>query len=578
MREKMSGLRHFPAVTVLALAIILLGLLAISSVFARSQQLLLGGQDGQLTKTAQSVDNNIMGHFAWYCSDLEYITSRTSFLAAETLYLSGSGADGLLYHLRESPLPKTVMVESMLVLRGEKVALSTGGGTDYTRLAVLGRIGRVDISLWTDGAARPYVALVLDKGEVGYAALIDAEVFFAIAEQQTAAEDTDRILVLDVEERYFFHRTPAGIRVDAVDGLDPSSHPSLYLMLSTQRAGEPLVSFFSAGNQSGAESYTARLAVLPAPGNENGCFTVGVARNYDEIIRPYQAAAVQMVLCGVTVMGGAALLLLFLVRSRQSYRETQHELALLQDKAEAMEQLNVQTQALAHRQRLESIGTLTSGIAHEFNNLLTPIMGYSILILEKLPPEDTESYDNALEIYHASQKAKKIIARLSNLSRKGTPGDLRPVRLAPLAEQVLEVTAPARPKNVRVETGLAGQDWALMGDETQLFQLTLNLVLNSFEALSGQGSTVRVTTASDGEHVSLRVADNGPGISDEVKDKIFDPFFTTKGSGKGIGLGLAIVQQIVEAHGGAITLESAAGQGTAFTVSFPAVPPCGGEN
>ncbi|MDE6922015.1 MAG: hypothetical protein K2P01_00525 [Oscillospiraceae bacterium] len=104
-----------------------------------------------------------MGHFAWYCSDLEYITSRTSFLAAETLYLSGSGADGLLYHLRESPLPKTVMVESMLVLRGEKVALSTGGGTDYTRLAVLGRIGRVDISLWTDGAARPYVALVLDK-------------------------------------------------------------------------------------------------------------------------------------------------------------------------------------------------------------------------------------------------------------------------------------------------------------------------------------------------------------------------------------------------------------------------------
>ena len=94
MREKMSGLRHFPAVTVLALAIILLGLLAISSVFARSQQLLLGGQDGQLTKTAQSVDNNIMGHFAWYCSDLEYITSRTSFLAAETLYLSGSGEIG----------------------------------------------------------------------------------------------------------------------------------------------------------------------------------------------------------------------------------------------------------------------------------------------------------------------------------------------------------------------------------------------------------------------------------------------------------------------------------------------------
>ena len=285
-----------------------------------------------------------------------------------------------------------------------------------------------------------------------------------------------------------------------------------------------------------------------------------------------------MVLCGVTVMAGAALLLVFLLRSRRSHRQAQRELALLREKAQAMERLNAQTQALAHRQRLESIGTLTSGIAHEFNNLLTPIMGYSILILEKLPPEDTESYDNALEIYNASQKAKKIVARLSNLSRKGTPGVLRPVRLAPLAEQVLEVAAPARPKTVRVETGLTGQAPPVLGDETQLFQLTLNLVLNSFEALAQRGGTVRVSTAWDGERVSLRVADNGPGIPDEVKAHIFDPFFTTKGSGKGIGLGLAIVQQIVEAHQGAIALDSAAGQGTAFTVSFPPAPPKAGED
>lgn len=448
MREKTPGPRHFPVIPLLAPAIILLGLLAISGAFAKSQQLLLSGQDGQLTKTAQSVDNNIMGHSAWYCSDLEYITSRTAFLAAEELYLSGGKADSLLYHLRESPLPKTVMVEFMLVLRGGRVAVSTGGRTDYTR-----------------------------------------------------------------------------------------------------------------------------LAVLPAPGNENGCFTVGVSRNYDEIIRPYQAAAVQMVLCGVIVMGGAALLLFFLLRSRRSHRQAQRELVLLRAKAEAAEQLNAQTQALAHRQRLESIGTLTSGIAHEFNNLLTPIMGYSILILEKLPPEDTESYDNALEIYNASQKAKKIIARLSNLSRKGTPGDLRPIRLDALVEQVLQVAAPAKPKTVRVEIGLSGRDQALLGDETQLFQLTLNLVLNSFEALAPEGGVVRISTASDGARIALRVADNGPGIPDEVKKKIFDPFFTTKGSGKGIGLGLAIVQQIVEAHGAVISLESAAGQGTAFTVTFPAVPP-----
>ncbi len=573
MKGKLPGLRHFPVLPALALAIILLGLLAISSVFTQSQQLLVDGQDGQLTKTAQSVDNNIMGHFAWYCSDLEYITSRTGFLSAEAAYLDDGDGGSLLYHLRESPLPKTVMVESMLVLRQGEVELSTSGGTDYVPLAVLGRIGAVDIQLWLDETGRPYVALVQSKPEVGYAALIDGEVFFAIAERQTAAEDSDRILVLDCQERYFFHRTPEGIRVDAVEELDPAVHAGLYIMLATQRAGRPLTSFFRAGGQSGGTGYTARLAVLPAPGNENGCFTVGVARNYDEIIRPYQSAAVRMVLCGVTVMAGAALLLVFLLRSRRSHRQAQQELSLLREKAEAMEQLNAQAQALAHRQRLESIGTLTSGIAHEFNNLLTPIMGYSILILEKLPPEDTESYDNALEIYNASQKAKRIVSRLSNLSRKGTPGALRPVRLDPLVEQVLEVAAPVRPKTVRVETGLASGDGLVLGDETQLFQLALNLLLNAFEALAPQGGTVRVSTAWDGERVSLRVADNGPGIPEAVKAHIFDPFFTTKGSGKGIGLGLAIVQQIVEAHQGAIALDSAAGQGTAFTVSFPAAPP-----
>ena len=577
MEGKRSGPRYFPILPVLALAIILLGLLSMSSVFTKSQQLLVDGQDGQLTKTAQSVDNNIMGHFSWSCSDLEYITSRTGFLAAEQIYLSNGDGDGLLYHLRESPLPKTVMVESMLVLRQGAVELSTSGETDYTPLAVLGRIGDVAIELWRDETDRPYVALVQSKAEIGYAALIDGEAFFAIAEKQTAAEDSDRILVLDSQEHYFFHRTQEGIRVDAVDELDSTVHASLYIMLTTQRAGRPLTSFFRAGGQSGGVGYTARLSVLPAPSNANGCFTVGVARNYDEIIRPYQSAAFQMVLCAVTIMAGAALLLVFLLRSRRSHRRAQQELALLQEKAEAMEQLNAQTQALAHRQRLESIGTLTSGIAHEFNNLLTPIMGYSILILEKLSPEDTESYDNALEIYNASQKAKKIVARLSNLSRKGTPGGVHPVRLTPLVEQVLEVASPAQPKTVRVETGLAGQAPPILGDETQLFQLTLNLVLNSFEALAQQGGTVRVSTAWDGERVSLRVADNGPGIPEEVKEHIFDPFFTTKGSGKGIGLGLAIVQQIAEAHQGTVTLDSAAGQGTAFTVTFPAAPPEAGE-
>ena len=136
---------------------------------------------------------------------------------------------------------------------------------------------------------------------------------------------------------------------------------------------------------------------------------------------------------------------------------------------------------------------------------------------------------------------------------------------------MLEVAGPVRPKAVRIETGFACGERDVLGDETQLFQVLLNLVLNAFEALDAQGGTVRVSTAVQGSYIALRVADNGPGIPEEARDKIFDPFFTTKGSGKGIGLGLAIVYQIVEAHGGSIAMEAAAGQGTAFTVTLPAV-------
>ncbi len=234
MEKKRPGPRYSPVLPVLALAVILAGLFAMSGVFTGSQRQLLDGQDGQLTKTAQSVDNNILGHFVWYCSDLEYITARTGFLRAEADYLAGGGAEELLCYLRESPLPKTVMVELMLVLREGAVVLSTGDSADYVFLSAIGQIGQVGVSLWADGAGRPYVALLLEKEELSYAALIDGEVFFAIAERQTAADSADRILVLDAAERFFFHRTQQGIRVDPVNQLDPAVHSSLGVMLEVQ--------------------------------------------------------------------------------------------------------------------------------------------------------------------------------------------------------------------------------------------------------------------------------------------------------------------------------------------------------
>ncbi len=268
------------------------------------------------------------------------------------------------------------------------------------------------------------------------------------------------------------------------------------------------------------------------------------------------------------IVMGAAVAVLMCRQCRQT-RRAKAELNRLKEKNATLAELNEQIRSLAHHQRLETIGTLTASISHEFNNLLTPIMGYSIMALEKLPPEQEELTESLVEIYEASRKAKVIISRLSDLSRKSTPLSVQYVAPNELVAKTLEVTAPAKPEGVEVVTDLRCRHLWLYGNEIQLSQMLLNLTLNAMQAMEKEGGTLTLATDADEENIYFKVADTGPGIPAEVQGKIFDPFFTTKESGKGTGLGLAIVQQVVEEHEGTIAVESREGEGTTFTVRFP---------
>lgn len=278
----------------------------------------------------------------------------------------------------------------------------------------------------------------------------------------------------------------------------------------------------------------------------------------------------QLLAYGAVAVGSMAIPAVLIVWMLRRDERAQRELELLRRKNETIEALNRRTNELAHHQRLETIGTLTSSIAHEFNNLLTPIMGYSILALERIPQEDTELYDAILEIYDASRKAKDIIARLSDLSRKNAPENFRLLSPDNLARRVLDVAAPARPARVEVETDFQAGALRVRGNETQLSQMLLNLVLNGFQAIPAEGGKLTVATAADGSWVRFTVKDTGVGIDPAIRPYVFEPFFTTKESGKGTGLGLAIVQQVVEAHGGEIAVESRPGEGAAFIIHLPA--------
>lgn len=252
-------------------------------------------------------------------------------------------------------------------------------------------------------------------------------------------------------------------------------------------------------------------------------------------------------------------------------RDRRHtkELKRLEKKKTAMEQLNRETRELAHHQRLQTIGTLTASIAHEFNNLLTPIMGYSMLALEKIPQENEELYDSILEIYESSRKAKTLVSRLSDLSRKNTETSFHLVSPDELIQKTLDVASPAQGDDVEVKLNLNCWEQRISANEIQITQLLLNLILNAFHAMEDRGGILTISSDFDEENVRIAVADTGCGIPIEHRERIFEPFFTTKETGRGTGLGLAICAQVVEDHHGDISVESTPGEGTVFTVILP---------
>lgn len=260
---------------------------------------------------------------------------------------------------------------------------------------------------------------------------------------------------------------------------------------------------------------------------------------------------------------------------------------LLERIAGMQEQLDTLRSQLQESQRLATIGTIAAVIAHEFNNLLTPIVSYSQYALSSAQSDtpDMELVRKALgKAYQSSSKAGKICSSMLGLARGES--SYGPVEVRRLVEETLGVLARDPEKDgialrVQIPPGLT-----VTGDAVQLEQVLLNLLINARHALLGRGGsiTIKATQAGTGspastggdDEVRIQVIDTGPGIPEKYLSRIFEPFFSTKGTSRkgetrGTGLGLAICKEIIEHHGGRIQVESEVGQGTTFTISLPVV-------
>ena len=232
-------------------------------------------------------------------------------------------------------------------------------------------------------------------------------------------------------------------------------------------------------------------------------------------------------------------------------------------------------------QRLESIGTLTGGIAHDFNNALGPLLlGFDLL--KKQFPERAGLLDN---MRASAARAAATVRQLMTFAR-GTDGTHLPVATDAMLAEIVRIVTSTFPREIRCITSVPADIWPVLGDETQLQQVLLNLCLNARDAMPAGGrlrfeaENIVLTTAVEtgrghgkpGPYVRWKVSDSGAGMTAAVLDRIFDPFFTTKGPGAGTGLGLAMVLGIVRGHGGFLDVQSTPDLGTTFLLYFPAAP------
>jgi len=238
---------------------------------------------------------------------------------------------------------------------------------------------------------------------------------------------------------------------------------------------------------------------------------------------------------------------------------------------------------LQQAQKMEAIGTLAGGIAHDFNNILSLIIGYTELALDDVP-EGTPVRDNINEAYKAGKRARDLVKQILTFSRQREE-ERKPVQIHLIVKEALKMLRSTLPTTIEIRQNIASTA-TVLADPTQIHQVIMNLCTNAYYAMQEKGGLLEVSLAdvkldSDftarhpdiypGPYLKLTVSDTGHGIEKKDINRIFEPYYTTREKSGGTGMGLSVVHGIIKSHGGAISVYSEPGKGSAFHVFFPRI-------
>jgi len=239
---------------------------------------------------------------------------------------------------------------------------------------------------------------------------------------------------------------------------------------------------------------------------------------------------------------------------------------------------------LQQTQKMEAIGMLAGGIAHDFNNILAAILGYGELLAFDTQ-KSTSAWNNLQAILKSTHRAKDLVGQILAFGRQNEL-NLMPVQISSIVKETLKMLRASLPTTIEIRREIEATDGIVRANPTQMHQVLMNICTNAAHAMRDKGGVLKIGLVRLNEeqvkhlhhpdlkprkYLKISVSDSGHGIATENLKRIFDPYFTTKEVGEGSGLGLAVVRGIINAHGGAITVDSTLGQGTRFDVYLPEI-------
>ena len=268
----------------------------------------------------------------------------------------------------------------------------------------------------------------------------------------------------------------------------------------------------------------------------------------------------------ITLLG---IIVVFVLQSHFQAAATEKEITYLKEINQGMETVARKNEEIRHYQRIQSLGMMSSHIAHEFNNYLTPVMIYAELLEndESISPENKEMiHEMLVSVDRASDLSKQLLA----FARQDTGVRLERLNFTEEVQHAADIVGQLAPAAITVHTAITEESLYILGRKGMAEHILMNLCKNAFQAMEKtERKELRIELTGGHEKLVLRVRDTGCGISEDAQQKIFEPFYTTKGSRHGTGLGLSVVRNILGSIGGTIRVESTLGEGTCFIMEIP---------